>query len=54
MRAPATLAAPDSSLRPMPDITPSAAAGIVRDAITALSERLTGDYGELVPDASLS
>ena len=36
----------------MSSITPSAAAGIVRDAVTALSERLTGDYGELVPDAS--
>jgi hypothetical protein len=36
----------------MPDITSSTAAGIVRNAVTALSERLTGDYGELVPDAS--
>jgi len=36
----------------MPNISPSAAARIVRDAVTALSERLVGDYGELVPDAS--
>lgn len=50
--APARRADHDSSLRPMPNITPADAAGIVRDAVTALSERLTGDYGELVPDAS--
>ncbi len=36
----------------MPNISPSDAARIVRDAVTALSERLAGDYGELVPDAS--
>ena len=36
----------------MPPISPADAAGIVRDAVTALSERLAGDYGELVPDAS--
>ena len=36
----------------MSNITASAAAGIVRNAVAALSERLTGDYGELVPDAS--
>ena len=36
----------------MPQISPADAAGIVRDAVTALSERLAGDYGELVPDAS--
>lgn len=36
----------------MPNISPADAAGIVRDAVAALSERLTGDYGELVPDAS--
>jgi len=36
----------------MPSISPSDAARVVRDAITALSERLAGDYGELVPDAS--
>ena len=36
----------------MPNISPSDAARIVRDAVTALSERLVGDYGELVPDAS--
>ena len=37
----------------MPTISPSDAPGIVRDAVTALSERLAGDYGELVPDASM-
>ena len=37
----------------MPDVSPADAAGIVRDAVTALSERLAGDYGELVPDASM-
>ena len=37
----------------MPNISPADAAGIVRDAVTALSERLAGDYGELVPDASM-
>ena len=36
----------------MPPISLADAAGIVRDAVTALSERLAGDYGELVPDAS--
>lgn len=36
----------------MPNISAADAARIVRDAITALSERLAGDYGELVPDAS--
>jgi hypothetical protein len=36
----------------MPQISPADAAAIVRDAVTALSERLAGDYGELVPDAS--
>jgi hypothetical protein len=36
----------------MPQISPADAAGIVRDAITALSDRLAGDYGDLVPDAS--
>ena len=36
----------------MPNISPADAAGIVRDAVAALSERLAGDYGELVPDAS--
>jgi hypothetical protein len=36
----------------MPQISPADAAGIVRNAVTALSERLAGDYGELVPDAS--
>src|SRR5918993_5641599 len=37
----------------MPNISPSDAPRIVRDAVTALSERLAGDYGELVPDASM-
>ena len=37
----------------MPTISPADAAGIVRDAVTALSERLAGDYGELVPDARM-
>jgi hypothetical protein len=37
----------------MPNVSPADAAGIVRDAVTALSERLAGDYGELVPDASM-
>ena len=36
----------------MPNLSPTDAARIVRDAVTALSERLAGDYGELVPDAS--
>jgi hypothetical protein len=36
----------------MPDISPADAAGIVRDAVAALSRRLTGDFGELVPEAS--
>ena len=37
----------------MPDISSADAAGVFRDAVTALSERLAGDYGELVPDASM-
>jgi hypothetical protein len=37
----------------MPNISPADAAGILRDAVAALSERLAGDYGELVPDASI-
>jgi len=37
----------------MPNISPADAPRIVRDAVTALSERLAGDYGELVPDASM-
>jgi hypothetical protein len=36
----------------MPHISPADAAGIVRDAVAALSARLAGDYGELVADAS--
>ena len=37
----------------MPQISPADAATIFRDAVSALSERLAGDYGELVPEASL-
>ena len=37
----------------MPTISPADAAVVFRDAVTALSERLAGDYGELVPDASM-
>jgi len=37
----------------MPPISPADAATTFRDAIAALSERLAGDYGELVPDASM-
>lgn len=37
----------------MPPIPPNDAAAIFRDAVAALSERLAGDYGELVPDASI-
>jgi hypothetical protein len=37
----------------MPPISPADAATIFRDAVSALSERLAGDYGELVPEASL-
>ena len=36
----------------MQQISSADAAGILRDAVTVLSERLAGDYGELVPDAS--
>ena len=36
----------------MSEITPADAAQIFRDAVAALSARLTGDYSELVPDAS--
>jgi hypothetical protein len=36
----------------MPSILPADAARIFRDAVAALSERLSSDYGELVPDAS--
>ena len=36
----------------MPSILPSDAARVFRDAVAALSERLSSDYGELVPDAS--
>jgi hypothetical protein len=34
-------------------ITPADAAATFREAVAALSERLAGDYGELVPDASM-
>src|SRR5215210_7428629 len=37
----------------MPPISPADAATTFRDAVAALSERLAGDYGELVPDASM-
>ena len=36
----------------MAALRPSDAARIFRDAVAALSERLSSDYGELVPDAS--
>lgn len=36
----------------MPTISPADAAAVFRDAVAALSDRLTSDYGELVPDAS--
>jgi len=36
----------------MPPISPADAASTFRDAVAALSERLAGDYGELVPEAS--
>ena len=36
----------------MPNLTPADAVNIVRDAVATLSERLTSDYGELVPDAT--
>ena len=36
----------------MSNVNSADAASIVRDAVAALSEKLTGDYGELVPDAS--
>jgi hypothetical protein len=37
----------------MPNLTPADAPGTLRDAVTALSGRLAGDYGDLVPDASM-
>ena len=37
----------------MPPISPADAATTFRDAVAALSGRLAGDYGELVPDASM-
>ena len=37
----------------MPPILPADAATTFREAVAALSERLAGDYGELVPDASM-
>ena len=36
----------------MPSPSPADAARVFRDAVAALSERLSSDYGELVPDAS--
>jgi len=36
----------------MTSISPADAARVFRDAVAALSERLSSDYGELVPDAS--
>jgi hypothetical protein len=36
----------------MTSVSPADAARIFRDAVAALSERLSSDYGELVPDAS--
>jgi len=42
---------PNASLT-MPSVSPADAARVFRDAVSALSERLSSDYGELVPDAS--
>jgi hypothetical protein len=36
----------------MTPISPADAARVFRDAVASLSERLSSDYGELVPDAS--
>ena len=36
----------------MPSISLADAARVFRDAVASLSERLSSDYGELVPDAS--
>jgi hypothetical protein len=36
----------------MTSVSPADAARIFRDAVVSLSERLSSDYGELVPDAS--
>ena len=36
----------------MTSLLPADAARVFRDAVTSLSERLSSDYGELVPDAS--
>jgi hypothetical protein len=36
----------------MTSVSPADAARIFRDAVASLSDRLTSDYGELVPDAS--
>ena len=36
----------------MTSLSPADAARVFRDAVAALSERLSSDYGELVPDAS--
>jgi hypothetical protein len=40
---------PSSTMTP---VSPTDAARVFRDAVAALSERLSSDYGELVPDAS--
>jgi hypothetical protein len=36
----------------MAPLSPADAARVFRDAVAALSERLSSDYGELVPDAN--
>lgn len=36
----------------MSNLVPADSARVFRDAVASLSERLTSDYGELVPDAS--
>jgi hypothetical protein len=41
-----------NSLSTMTSISPADAARVFRDAVASLSQRLTSDYGELVPDAS--
>ncbi len=37
----------------MPQITPTEAAAVLRDAVAALSGRLATEYGDLVPEASV-
>lgn len=36
----------------MPSLTPQEAAAALREAVTALSRRLSGEFGDLVPEAS--